>query len=66
MVVFLMTSHFEEHEEKFSWNEVNLLRGLIFKALEKDPDDYTRADLINSLNKLDSRRIELQKEMNNL
>lgn len=46
----------------FSWNEVNLLRGLIYKELDQQPGDLTKAELISALEKLDEIRLELQKE----
>lgn len=47
---------------ELTWNEVNLLRGLIFKALDESPGEFTKKELISSLEKLDVLRMELQKE----
>lgn len=59
------TEHLNEEfrVEKFTWNEVQVLRGLIFEKLEKNIDEYTKDILFSSLEKIDQRRIELQKNM---
>lgn len=49
--------------EQLNWNEVQLLRGLIFKELDQEIGQLTKQDLTSALEKLDARRIELQIEM---
>ncbi|EMW6278944.1 hypothetical protein [Enterococcus faecalis] len=48
---------------ELNWNEVQTLRGLLFKELDRTLDKYTKADLLSCLEKIDERRIELQIQM---